>query len=208
MPGFDATPTLTGELVELIPLSLDLMPGLVEAADVDRSTYGFTEVPATEEAMVDYVGRLLAKRDAGTDVPFAQRLARSGRVVGCTRFLELRRWRGRGEPDEVEIGGTWLAGDVQRSGVNAEAKLLLLTHAFDTWGVGRVALCTDADNERSRTAIEHIGAQFEGILRKHRPSMVAGNEGRPRHTALFAIIDEEWPDVRTRLTTRLRASRT
>lgn len=205
MPGFDDRPTLTGEHVELVPLSMELVPALVEAAGVDRSTYGFTEVPATEDAMADYVSRLLAKRDRGTDVPFAQRLASSGRAVGCTRYLELRHWRGRDEPDEVEIGGTWLAGDAQRSPVNTEAKLLLLAHAFENWGAVRVALCTDADNARSRAAIERIGARFEGIVRKHRPSTVAGKEGTARDTALFSVIDDEWPAVRARLTARLGA---
>lgn len=202
MPGFDDRPTLIGEHVELVPLSMDFVPALVQAAGIDRSTYGFTEVPETEVAMADYVGRFAAKRDAGTDVPFAQRLTGSGRIVGCTRFLELRRWRGRAEPDEVEVGGTWLAGDVQRSAVNTEAKLLLLAHAFENWGVVRVALCTDADNARSRAAIARIGARFEGIVRKHRPSTVAGKEGTARDTALFSVIDDEWPDVRIRLTAR------
>src|SRR6185369_11604089 len=98
----------------------------------------------------------------------------------CTRFLEMRRWRGRPEPDEVEVGGTWLAADVQRTPVNTEAKLLLLTHAFEVWHVDRVALATDVRNERSRRAIERIGARFEGVLRHHRPSTVAGEAGRPR----------------------------
>lgn len=206
MTGFDDRPTLTGNHVELVTLSMELVPALVEAAGLDRSSYGFTEVPASEDAMADYVGRLVAKRDAGTDVPFAQRLTGSERIVGCTRYLELRRWRGRDEPDEVEIGGTWLADDVQRSAVNTEAKLLLLGHAFEHWGVVRVALCTDADNARSRVAIERIGARFEGIVRKHRPSTVAGKEGTARDTALFSVIDDEWPDVRSRLTARLGAS--
>ncbi len=119
--------------------------------------------------------------------------------------MELRWWRGRSAPDEVEIGGTWLAADAQRTPINTEAKLLLLTHAFDVWQVWRVALCTDARNERSRRAIERIGARHEGVLRNHRPSAVAGEAGRPRDSALFAITDTDWPDVRGRL--RRRASR-
>ena len=107
-------------------------------------------------------------------------------------------------PDEVEIGGTWLAADAQRSPVNTEAKLLLLTHAFETWDVSRVALCTDVRNERSRQAIERIGASFEGVLRHHRLSYVAGEVGRPRDTAMFAMTDDDWPAVKERLTERLR----
>ena len=127
----------------------------------------------------------------------------SGRLVGCTRFMELRRWCGHAEPDEVEIGGTWLAADAQRTPVNTEAKLLLLTHAFEVWRVRRVALGTDARNERSRRAIERIGASFEGVLRHHRPSMVAGEQGRPRDTALFAVTDDDWPAVARSLRARL-----
>ena len=117
--------------------------------------------------------------------------------------MELRRWRGRDEPDEVEIGGTWLAPDAQRSPINTEAKLLLLVHAFDVWQVTRVALATDVRNERSRRAIERIGARFEGTLRHHRPSLSPGEEGRARDTALFAITDDDWPDVRSNLARRL-----
>ena len=126
-----------------------------------------------------------------------------GRLVGCTRFLEIRRWRGRPAPDEVEIGGTWLAADLQRTAVNTEAKLLLLGHAFEVWQVVRVAIATDSRNERSRRAIERIGARLEGVLRHHRPSMVPGEAGRPRDTALYSITDDDWPAVRQTLVDRL-----
>jgi RimJ/RimL family protein N-acetyltransferase len=198
--------TLTGDHVELLPLDASQRDELVVAANGDRSTYAYTEVPATADHMADYLRRLLADRDAGTVVPFAQRRLADGRLVGCTRYLELRSWRGRDVPDEVEIGGTWLASDAQRTPVNTEAKLLLMAHAFDTWGVTRVAVCTDARNERSRRAIERIGARFEGILRHHRGSYVAGEIGRPRDSAMFAVTDDEWPQVRAALVARLEAS--
>jgi RimJ/RimL family protein N-acetyltransferase len=150
-----------------------------------------------------HIAWLLALRDADDAVPFVQRLRTEGRIVGCTRLMELRRWRGRPEPDEVEIGGTWLAGDVQRTAVNTESKLLLLTYAFETWNVDRVALATDERNERSRAAILRLGATFEGILRNHRPSRVPGEDGRSRNTALFSITAAEWPAVRRILTERL-----
>lgn len=196
---------LRGEHAELIPLSPDHVEALSAAATVDRSTYGFTEVPPDHERMADYVGRLVALGADGQAVPFAQRRRADARLVGCTRFMELRWWRSRAEPDEVEIGGTWLAADVQRSPINTEAKLLLLTYAFDTWGVVRVALATDERNRRSRDAIERIGARYEGTLRHHRPSTVAGEIGRPRDTALFAITDDDWPNVRHQLQHRLRS---
>jgi len=196
--------TLVGRHVELVPLETDQIDELVAAASGDRTTFELTEVPATPEWMADYIARLHAARDADEVVPFAQRRLADGRLVGCTRFLELRWWHGREFPDEVEIGGTWLAVDAQRSPVNTEAKLLLLTHAFETWEVSRVALCTDVRNERSRQAIERIGASFEGVLRHHRLSYVAGEVRRPRDTAMFAMTDDDWPAVKERLTERLR----
>jgi N-acetyltransferase len=196
---------LRGEHVELVPLAPDHAGELAEAAAVDRSAYVFTEVPDDVEAMDAYIAKLLGQRDRGEAVPFAQRRLGDGRLVGCTRFMEPRRWRGRPEPDEVEIGGTWLAADAQRTPVNTEAKLLLLTHAFEVWRVWRVALCTDARNERSWKAIERLGARYEGVLRNHRPSHVEGEAGRPRDSALFAITDAEWPEIRDGLTRRLAA---
>ncbi len=199
--------TLRGVHVELVPLDAGHAAGLAAAAAIDRTTYDYTNVPDGAEEMAEYVATLLAARDADGAVPFAQRLAGDGRLVGCTRFMELRWWwPERAVPAEVEIGGTWLAADVQRSPVNAEAKLLLLTHAFDVWGVGRVALCTDVRNARSRAAIERIGARFEGVLRHHRPSSAPGEAGRLRDTALYAMTDEDWPAVRTALTARCRGA--
>ncbi|HRE00691.1 MAG TPA: GNAT family protein, partial [Ilumatobacteraceae bacterium] len=115
----------------------------------------------------------------------------------------IRRWSTDREADEVEIGGTWLAASAQRSAINTEAKLLMLAHAFDTWGVQRVAICTDARNQQSRTAIERIGASFEGVLRNHRPSAVTAEEGQPRNTAIYSIIVDEWPALRDTLRARL-----
>jgi len=196
------TPALQGRTVELVPLERSMADGLAAAAEADRRTYGFTEVPDGTTAMAAYVDKLLRSADAGAAVPFAQRLVGTGRLVGCTRYLELRHPRGRDEPDEVEIGGTWLAADAQRSAVNTEAKLLLLTHAFESWGVWRVALCTDERNTRSRAAIERLGAAFEGILRNHRPSALPGEAGRPRNSALYSIRDADWPGVREALEAR------
>ena len=202
--GIEArAPTLRGRHVELVPLAAEHARALLAAATGDRSSYGFTEVPGDTDHMDRYIANLLAKAADGTDVPFAQRHLDDGRLVGCTRFLEIRRWRGRPEPDEVEIGGTWLAADVQRPAVTTEAKLLLLGHAFGVWRVDRVAIATDSRNGRSRQAIERLGARFEGILRHHRPSLVAGEAGRPRDTALFAITDDDWPAVEQGLLSRL-----
>ena len=198
--------TLAGQYVELVPLEAEQVDGLVAAASSDRSTYAYTEVPSTPEWMADYIARLHAARDADEVVPFAQRRVADGRLVGCTRYLELRWWRGRDTPDEVEIGGTWLSADAQRSPINTEAKLLLMTNTFETWGVMRVALCTDVRNERSRRAIERLGASFEGVLRHHRLSYVTGEQGGPHDSAMFAVTDDDWPAVKERLVERLRTS--
>jgi RimJ/RimL family protein N-acetyltransferase len=198
--------TLTGRHVVLEPLTAAHADALLAAADVDRSSFGYTLVPADLDTMRGYIESLLTAARSDTAVPFVQRLAGSGEVVGCTRFLDLRWWSGRPTPDEAEIGGTWLRADVQRTAVNTEAKLLLLSHAFEVWKVHRVAICTDARNERSRTAIARLGAQFEGVLRNHRPA--AGHAvppGSARDTAVFSIVASEWPTVREGLRARLIA---
>jgi RimJ/RimL family protein N-acetyltransferase len=195
--------TLTGDVVRLEPLVIEHAAGLLRAADADRSSYGYTPVPADLPAMEAYVHWLLT--DAANDqvVPFAQRRISDGELVGCTRYLNVTWWPSRDLPAEVEIGGTWLGATAQRSPINTEAKLLLLTNAFETWGVHRVAICTDALNDRSRRAIERIGATFEGILRQHRASTGhATVAGTPRDTAAYSIIADEWPAIRADLRKR------
>jgi N-acetyltransferase len=187
----------------LEPLGVEHLDDLVRAASGDRSSFGYTTVPEDADAMRRYVEGLLRQRLDGDVLPYVQRRRSDDVVVGCTRYMSLQYWSGRPEPDEVEVGGTWLSADAQRSAVNTEAKLLLLGHAFDSWHVHRVELCTDARNTRSRAAIERLGATFEGVLRSHRFSHVADEAGRPRDSAVFSIIAEEWPRVRDSLTTRL-----
>ena len=196
-------PTLTGNHVQLEPLSLDHVHQLTVAANEDRSTYGWTPVPETAGAMTSYVTALLADAEAGRVVPFAQRRLSDLRVVGCTRYLEIRYWTGRDFPDEIEIGGTWLAASAQRTALNTEAKLLLMTHAFETLLVRRLAIYTDERNTQSRDAIIRTGAKFEGILRNHRASAVAGEIGKQRNTAAHSIVDIEWPAVKAGLEARL-----
>jgi N-acetyltransferase len=191
--------TLTGSAVALTPLSLDDVDALVRAATEDRATYGLTTVPGTEAEMVAAVRALLDDQERLEAVPFATRIATTGEIVGMTRFLTLRWWYGRPHPDAAEIGGTFLAGSAQRTRINTEAKLLMLTHAFDDWEVQRVDLKTDERNDRSRRAIERLGARPEGILRSWQPSLVTGEEGRARNSAIYSILPTEWPEVRGRL---------
>jgi RimJ/RimL family protein N-acetyltransferase len=198
--------TLVGRHVALEPLSIEHVDSLLPAATRDRRTFDFTWVPATADEMRSYIDTLLADHDRGTALPFAQRRVDTGELVGCTRFLDVRWWGAKAGPAEVEIGGTWLATDAQRTAINTEAKLLLLAHAFDTLGVWRVAICTDDRNARSRVAILRIGATFEGILRNHRPRHNT-TPPAPRDSAMYSIIDGEWPDVRTGLEARLAGGR-
>jgi RimJ/RimL family protein N-acetyltransferase len=197
------TGALTGDHLDLVPVDPSMAVDLAAAAAVDRTSYRYTFVPDGEAETEAYLTAQAADGDDDKIVPFAHRLRATGQHVGCTRFLELRWWRGRADPDEVEIGGTWLGAEHQRSPVNTEAKLLMLTHAFEVWEVCRVAIATDERNERSRTAIARLGATFEGIIRSHRGSYVAGEVGRPRNTAMFGIIDAEWPAIKQRLERRL-----
>ena len=194
---------LLGRHVHLQPLRRDHASELALAGSGDRSTFGWTWVPGGEADARAYVDWLLDQADALQVAPFVQRRLPGGVIVGATRFLDPRWPLARDDPDEVEIGGTWLAADAQRTPVNTEAKLMLLTHAFDVWGVQRVAICTDARNERSRLAIERIGATFEGVLRRHRPSAVPDDGDRLRDSAMYSITAPEWPAVRNTLEARL-----
>ena len=195
--------SLCGQHVQLEPLRTSLVDELLAAATQDRSSYTWTAVPDSAAGIRTYVDTLLADQRAGLVVPFAQRRVADGQVVGCTRFMRIERWSGATTPDEVEIGGTWLAASAQRSAINTEAKLLLLDFAFDAWNVHRVAICTDARNERSRVAITRLGATFEGVLRNHRASYVSGESGVPRDSALYSITRADWPAIRARLKERL-----
>ena len=197
-------PTLAGSRVRLEPLTVDHVDGLAAASGENRATYDWTTVPDGPGAMRGYVDHLLTLRDAGEWLPFVQVSVADGRPVGMTNYLALR-YAGAPVPYAVEIGGTWLAASAQRTGINVEAKLLLLTYAFEEWRVGRVDLKTDARNQRSRDAIEAIGATFEAVLRNWQPSHAKGEGGLLRDTAMFSIVASEWPDVQAKLAARLRA---
>ena len=205
---------LTGRFVRLEPLTLAHVPALDAAASEDRSTFDWTPVPDGEAAHRRYVEQMISEHAAGRRLGFATvRIAddRPGSdrpendlVVGTTFYLDPQRWPGGGgRLDSIEIGSTWIGASAQRTVVNSEAKLLMLSHAFDVMDVHRVVLNTDARNERSRAAIARLGATFEGVLHGFR----YGVEGTPRDTATFAIRACEWPEVRARLEARVNATR-
>ncbi|MGW6556397.1 GNAT family N-acetyltransferase [Streptomyces hydrogenans] len=210
---------LTGRSVRLEPLAMRHAEALARAGEADRSAYAFTPVPNGLESALDYIARALAEQAAGRCLPFALVSTADDRVIGSTRFLELDYWRGplvwppapgqpHGDPltaipDAAEIGNTWISGDARGTGINTEAKLLMLRHAFDTWGVRRITLRADARNTRSRIAIERLGATCEGTRRAHS----RGLDGAVRDTAFYSILDEEWPTVRDIIELRLSAPR-
>jgi len=194
--------TLEGSVVRLDPLELCHVDALLRAASEDRTTYGFTMVPRTEVEMRAYVTAALDDEDSGWALPFVIRERATGHVVGTSRFLDLDYWTSPPAwPNTAEIGSTWLAASAQRTGVNSEAKLLLLTHAFEAWDVVRVTFKTDARNQRSRDAIARIGARFEGIRRAH----CVASDGTIRDSAYFSIVASEWPAVKDALLKRVCA---
>ncbi len=136
-------------------------------------------------------------------VPFAQIRQADGRTVGCTAYWDPRYWPGRDDLRAIEIGFTWLGASAQGSGINTEAKLLLMSHAFGSLRVARVDLKTDARNARSRRAIEALGATFEGVLRNWSMSWAPYEEGLLRDSAMYSVIAPEWHLVRDRLVARL-----
>lgn len=196
--------TLEGRHVRLEPLRQDHAQAFAAAAAISRETYGWTGVPDGIDQTHAYIASALEDQRAGRALPFATVLRESGRVVGTTRFGNIEYWawpdgnpnqRGTHLPDAVEIGWTWLAGDAQRTPVNTEAKYLMLRHAFETWRVHRVRLMTDERNTRSRAAIERIGGKLDGILRAHTP----GYDGAIRNSAVYSLLETEWPADRARL---------
>jgi len=144
--------------------------------------------------MSAYIATALDEQSRGVSLPFALIEKAVGRAIGSTRYGNIDRAHRR-----VEIGWTWLAPAWQRTAANTEAKYLLLKHAFETLGCIRVELKTDSLNERSRAAILRIGAREEGTFRNH----IITASGRIRHTVYFSILDSEWPDVKSRLQSRL-----
>ncbi len=203
MPHLEA-PAMENAIVRLEPLRRDHAAGMREACDAPRDSFGWTTVP-TPETVEAYLDRMLAQAASGVLQPFAQLEAATGRVVGHTSYLTPRWWPGTDRLLAVEVGSTWLTPRAQGTAVNTASKLLLFGHAFETMGVVRVDLKTDARNERSRAGIRAVGASYEGILRNWQPSGVPGEEGLPRDTAMHSITAEAWPEARARLEARLAA---
>jgi RimJ/RimL family protein N-acetyltransferase len=199
--------TLAGRSVTLRPLTHDDVPLLAAASSESREHYGYSHVPDGPDGALVYVERALRARDCGERIPFA--IVFEGRVVGTTSYSDFQPWtwpegspmQRTDRPDAVEIGSTWLGSSAQRTRCNTEAKYLLLCHAFDVWGVHRVALRTDERNARSRRAIERLGARLDGIRRAD----TSGVDGSVRNSAYYSLLRDEWPGARVQLERRLES---
>lgn len=193
----DLRALLAGRLVVVEPLAAQHEDGLFDAAQ-DGGLFEWMpeDLASAREGLHSWLESSLEASRSGREVPFAIVAAGSEKVLGSTRFQEVRL-----EHLRVEIGWTWLAKSVWGTGVNVETKLLLLTQAFEVCGCRRVEFKTDARNERSRGALGALGATFEGVLRKH---MVVAR-GAARDSAYYSVIDDEWPGVKGKLEQRLAA---
>jgi RimJ/RimL family protein N-acetyltransferase len=177
---------LEGQLIHLVPLTLEHVPALYRHASPEIFRW-VLEFPRDEslEAFQDWLRA--SAIEAPASLPFAIVLAETGEPIGSTGFLEIRE-RHRG----LEIGRTWIGKAWQGTRVNPESKYLLLRHAFETLGALRVQFKTDSNNLHSQRAIEKLGAVREGVLRNYQ----IRSNGLPRHTMMFSIVAEEWPEVK------------
>ena len=187
--------TLEANIVRLEPLLRAHADELLSAAaDGELWNSTVTVVPSSA-TITAYLDAALNAQAEGRELAFVIVQKSSGLIVGSTRFYNIDQ-----ENRNVEIGYTWLAATAQRTRVNTEAKLLLLTHAFEFWRCIRVCLITDVLNVQSQNAILRIGARQEGILRNH----LIMPDGRYRDSVCFSIIESEWPEVKEMLGAKLR----
>lgn len=181
---------LEGTYVRMEPLEADHIDALSGFAFKEGVWQWTANLMNSRDDLQRYIDKALDEKACGSSIPFVTVERASGRVVGSTRFGNIDR-----DNRKAEIGWTWVDPAWQRTYVNTEAKLLMFTHAFETWKCVRVELKTDALNARSRAAIERIGAKEEGILRNH----MITESGRNRDTVYFSIIESEWPAVKENL---------
>jgi RimJ/RimL family protein N-acetyltransferase len=181
---------LEGSRVRLEPLAEHHLDDLRMVA-FDEPVWRWTIMGEQDEpGLRRWLDTALANQEAGTERPFATVDLASGRAVGSSRYMSIAP-----EHQRLEIGWTWIGVAYQRSGVNREAKLLQLTHAFEALEANRVEFKTHARNERSRNALAGIGATFEGVFRHH----MIMPDGSLRDSAWFSIVAPEWPRVKARL---------
>ena len=187
--------TFSGQFVKLEPLDLSHAEDLA-AAGAENEIWDYMPMiaPRTVGDMQAAIRVALSAQEAGTRLPFAIIDLKNGRAVGSTSYLDISP-----SDQRIEIGWTWLGASARRTAINTECKYLLLRHAFENLGCGRVQLKCDGRNQRSQDAIERIGGLKEGVLRKH---MILP-DGFVRDTVMFSILAAEWPAIKTNLAAQL-----
>ncbi|HEY5055227.1 MAG TPA: GNAT family protein [Acidobacteriaceae bacterium] len=198
---------LKGRALRLETLGMQHADGLVAASAIDPSLYRWSAVPVGREAVENYIATATELREAGKALAFAAVREPDGLVIGAARFFDIEQWawpaahrqHARANPDVCEIGYTWFSAPSIRTAANTETKLLMLTHAFEAWGMLRVCFHTDARNDRSAAALARIGARFEGILRTHRLAV----DCAVRDSKRYSIVADEWPEVKKNLLAKL-----
>ncbi|WND02457.1 GNAT family protein [Temperatibacter marinus] len=182
--------TLNTGMIYLRPLEWGDREALIEAAsDGELWKLWFTSVPSAE-TIDAYIDKALRDKEKGEALAFVVGLQETGQIIGCSRFCHADSLNKR-----VEIGYTWYSKSYQRTAVNSQCKLLLLSHAFEQLGAIAVEFKTHHSNERSQTAIMRLGAKHDGILRQHQKLA----DGSYRDTYVYSILNREWPDVKARL---------
>lgn len=185
---------LEGEFVRLEPMRVDHLPALCKVG-LDPSLWELTANIVKDSSDLErYVRSALADQMLGKAIPFVTIERESGTVVGSTRFGNIETVNLK-----TEIGWTWISPQWQRTVINTEAKLLMLTHAFEVWKCIRVELKTDVKNTQSQNAMKRIGCVQEGILRNH----MITESGRFRDSVYFSIIASEWPTVKENLVSKI-----
>jgi N-acetyltransferase len=187
---------LEGRVARLEPLTMAHAGGLIAAANDGELWHSKVTVVPSAETLVAYIGKALDEQAKGRQIPFVIVHRPSDRIAGTTRYMNVEDAHRR-----REIGSTWIAATHQRTALNSDAKLLLLTHAFEDLRCIRVEFVTDELNTQSRAAILRLGAKEEGVFRNH----MVMPDGRYRHSVCHSIIEAEWPAVKARLLGRLES---
>ncbi len=185
---------LINDSVKLIPMELAHVDGLLKAAQDERIWTHMSVELLSRNSVELYVKEAIKKREAGTDCAFVIVDTLSDQVVGATWYLDISRQHKR-----LEIGSTWLNPNYWRTNLNTNCKFLLLSYGFEELGMQRIQIKTGHENLRSQKVIERLGATKEGVLRNH----MIRKEGTIRHTVMYSIIQEEWPEIKKHFETVL-----
>ena len=187
---------LENDVVQLRPIELGDVEGILEAASDQQVWVHMSDTLLTGAAVLDYTEKAVKEREAGQSHRFVIISKETGRIIGSTTFFDISPAHKR-----LEIGYTWLNPNYWRTNINTNCKYLLLMYCFEQWGMHRVQIKTDHENLRSQKAIERIGATKEGVLRNH----MIRKDGTTRHTVMYSITKEEWPEMKRNFEEKLLA---